>query len=51
VKDLFHFTVVNNSPSLRGQGRNSRRAGIWRQELMQNPWKSAVYWLAEPACV
>jgi hypothetical protein len=28
------------------QDRNSNRAGIWRQELMQKPQRSAVYWLA-----
>jgi hypothetical protein len=25
------------------QDRNSNRAGTWRQELMQRPWKSVVY--------
>jgi hypothetical protein len=30
------------------QNRNSHRAGTWRQELMQRPWKSATYWLASP---
>jgi hypothetical protein len=28
------------------QGRNSNRAGTWRLELMQKPWRGAVYWLA-----
>jgi hypothetical protein len=28
------------------QGRNSKRAGTWRQELMQRPWMDAAYWLA-----
>lgn len=28
------------------QGRNSIRAGTWRQELKQGPWRIAVYWLA-----
>ncbi|KAM7325014.1 hypothetical protein ACRRTK_015267 [Alexandromys fortis] len=28
------------------EGRNSHRAGIWRQELMQRPWKGAAYRLA-----
>ena len=29
-------------------GRKSRpnRAGAWRQELMQRPWRGAAYWLA-----
>jgi hypothetical protein len=31
------------------QDRNSHRAGTWRQELMQKPWRSAVYWLAFPS--
>jgi hypothetical protein len=30
----------------RSQDRNSSRAENWRQELMQRPWKGAVYWLA-----
>ena len=25
------------------QGRNSSRAGTWRQELMQRPWRGAAY--------
>ena len=28
-----------------GQDRNSSRAGAWRQELMQRPWRSAAYCL------
>jgi hypothetical protein len=31
-----------------GQDRNSHRAGTWRQELMQWPWRGAAYWLASP---
>jgi hypothetical protein len=27
------------------QNRNSGRAGSWRQELMQKPWRGAAYWL------
>jgi hypothetical protein len=30
------------------QNRNSHRAGTWRQELMQRPWRGADYWLAFP---
>lgn len=28
------------------QDRNSHRAGIWRQELMQRPMRGAAYWIA-----
>ena len=28
------------------QDKNSSRAGSWRQELMQRPWRSVAYWLA-----
>ena len=28
------------------QDRNSNRAGTWRQELMQRPWRGAAHWLA-----
>ena len=28
--------------------RNSSRAGTWRQELMQRPWRVAAHWLASP---
>jgi hypothetical protein len=27
------------------QDRSSQRAGTWRQELMQRPWRDAAYWL------
>jgi hypothetical protein len=30
------------------QDRDSSRAGTWRQELMQRPWRGAAYWLASP---
>ena len=32
------------------QDRNSNRAGSWRQELMQRPWKDAAYWIVPYAC-
>ena len=32
------------------QDRSSHKAGTWRQELMQRPWRSAAYWLASPGC-
>ena len=28
------------------QDRNSNKAGTWRQELMERPWRNAAYWLA-----
>ena len=35
------------SEILRGsQDRNSSRAGTWRQELIQKPWRGAAHWLA-----
>ena len=34
----FHITV--------SQDRHPNRAGTWRQELMQRPWRGAAYWLA-----
>ena len=30
------------------QDRNSHRAGTWRQELVQRPWRSTLYWPASP---
>ena len=30
------------------QDRNSHRAGTWRQELMQRPWRNAASRLASP---
>ena len=30
------------------QDWNSHRAGTWRQELLQRPWRGAAYWLALP---
>jgi hypothetical protein len=39
--------LANTSTSLfttkGNQDRNSHRAGTWRQELMQRPWRGAVY--------
>jgi hypothetical protein len=29
----------------RNQNRNSRRAETCKQELMQRPWRSMIYWL------
>lgn len=31
------------------EGRNSTRAGIWRQELKWRPWRNTAYYIAQPA--
>jgi hypothetical protein len=36
----LHFHIKES------QDENSSRAGTWRQELMQSPWRSTAYWLA-----
>lgn len=47
----IHLTLVSLSLSIiwGGQDRNSKGAGIWRQELRQKPRRSVVYWLHPPA--
>ena len=45
-KGFIQFTILYYSPSLREVRTNRNRAGTWRQELMQWPWRSAAYWLA-----
>ena len=39
----IHRLVIEGS-----QDRNSSRAGTWRQELVQRPWRTAAYQLAQP---
>ena len=39
-KGAFQLTVYQ------GKSRQRLKAGSWRQELMQKPWRSAAYWLA-----
>jgi hypothetical protein len=29
---------------------NSKRAGTWREELMQRPWRGAAHWIAFIVC-
>jgi hypothetical protein len=40
------YTVTELFIVDRSQDRNSKRAGTWRQELMQRLWRGAAYWLA-----
>jgi hypothetical protein len=44
-KGLFslHFKIIVYHWS------GTHRAGTWRQELKQRPWRGAAYWLAQPA--
>jgi len=37
----FHMVVINEG----SQDRTPDKAGIWRQELVQRPWRGAAYWL------
>jgi hypothetical protein len=39
-RSMWPFIIQSN------EGRNSVRAGTWRQELMQRPGRDAAYWLA-----
>ena len=40
-KSLFHSQFIIKSR----EGRNLSRAGTWRQEQMQRPWRGVGYWL------
>jgi hypothetical protein len=40
------YTSTSQSIIEGSQDRNSNWEGTWRQELMQTPWRDAVYWLA-----
>lgn len=54
-KVYFKYSFTPQSITKDSQGRNSKRAGNWQQELMQRQKKNAVYWvtwssqLAQPA--
>ena len=43
--------LAYSSISMFNQDRNSNRAGIWRQELTQRPWRDGAHypWFALPA--
>ena len=40
----LHFHIAVHCEG--SQDRNSNRAGTWRQEMTQRPWKGAAYWHA-----
>jgi hypothetical protein len=40
------YTSTSHSITEGSKDRNSNRAGSWRQELMQRPWRGAAYFLA-----
>ena len=40
------YTSVSQFIIEGSQGRNSNRAGTWRQELIQRPWMRTAWWLA-----
>jgi hypothetical protein len=46
-KDFFslYFYIVVHHQRKSGQ---ELRAGTWRQELMQRPWRDVTYWIASP---
>ena len=43
---LAHTSIVTVLIIEGSQDRNSHRAGTWKQEQMQRPWRAAAYWLA-----
>ena len=44
-RGLFHLHFQAQSTSEEVRTGTQNRAGTWRQELVQRPWKSAAYWL------
>jgi hypothetical protein len=42
IYSAYTFTLLFTT------NRNSHRAGTWRQELMQRPWRDVTYRLASP---
>jgi hypothetical protein len=50
-KGFISFTVPYKGFIIRSsEGRNPSRTGTLGQELMQRPWRGAVYWLAFLDC-
>ena len=47
-EEKVYFTLAFTIKS--SQDRNSSRAGIWRQELMQRPWRVLLTGLLHMAC-
>ena len=45
-KGLFNLHLTLLFITKGSQDRNSHKAGTWRQEWMQKPWRNAAYWLA-----
>ena len=45
-RDWLTLPHCCSSPKEVRTGTHSHRAGTWRQELMQKPWRGAAYWLA-----
>ena len=42
----LHFQIIVHH--WKKSGQKLKAEGIWRQELMQRPWKGVTYWLASP---
>ena len=49
-KERVYSAYISTLPFITkgSQDRNSSRTGIWKQELMQTPWRGAANWLASP---
>jgi hypothetical protein len=47
---LVWLTCPDHTSIKGSQGRDSHRAGTWRQDLSQRPWRNAMPWLAPYGC-
>jgi hypothetical protein len=45
-KEMIYLAYLSTLLFIIKANQDSNRAGTWRQELMQRPWRSAAYWLA-----